>query len=73
MIRRPHPLLWGARSFSPIGCQSGPAASAVERHFRVKLEDVVITGSLVPTKYPKPGDKLRFEAGRLGAVELQVE
>ena len=35
--------------------------------------DVVITGSLVTTKYPKPGDSIRFEAGALGAVELHVE
>ena len=35
--------------------------------------DVVITGSLVTTKYPKPGDRIRFEAGALGTVELRVE
>jgi len=35
--------------------------------------DVVITGSLVTTKYPKPGDLVRFEAGELGAVELHVD
>jgi 2-keto-4-pentenoate hydratase len=35
--------------------------------------DVVITGSLVTTKYPKAGDRIRFEAGDLGAVELRVE
>ncbi len=35
--------------------------------------DVVITGSLVTSKFPKAGDLLRFEAGELGAVELQVE
>ena len=35
--------------------------------------DVVITGSLVTTKYPNAGDRIRFAAGELGAVELQVE
>jgi 2-keto-4-pentenoate hydratase len=35
--------------------------------------DIVITGSLVATKYPKAGDRLRFDAGPLGAVELQIE
>ena len=35
--------------------------------------DVVITGSLVTSKFPKAGDRLRFEAGALGAVELQVD
>ena len=35
--------------------------------------DVVITGSLVQTQYPKAGDLVRFDAGALGAVELQVD
>jgi 2-keto-4-pentenoate hydratase len=34
--------------------------------------DVVITGSLVTSKFPKAGDLIRFEAGALGAVELEV-
>lgn len=34
--------------------------------------DVVITGSLVTSKYPKAGDRVSFEAGSLGAVELSV-
>ena len=34
------------REFRVREIVSGPAASAVERHFRVKLEDVVITGSM---------------------------
>ncbi|MEO8144012.1 MAG: fumarylacetoacetate hydrolase family protein [Betaproteobacteria bacterium] len=34
--------------------------------------DVVITGSLIASKFPKAGDRIRFEAGALGAVELQV-
>jgi 2-keto-4-pentenoate hydratase len=35
--------------------------------------DVVITGSLVTSKFPKAGDLVRFEAGPLGAVALAVE
>ena len=35
--------------------------------------DVVITGSLVTSQFPKAGDRLRFEAGALGAVELSVD
>jgi 2-keto-4-pentenoate hydratase len=35
--------------------------------------DVVITGSLVTSKFPKAGDHIRFEAGALGSVELQVD
>ncbi|MCC6210260.1 MAG: fumarylacetoacetate hydrolase family protein [Burkholderiales bacterium] len=34
--------------------------------------DVVITGSIVTSKFPKPGDLVRFEADALGAVELRV-
>jgi 2-keto-4-pentenoate hydratase len=34
--------------------------------------DIVITGSLVTSKFPQAGDRIRFEAGALGAVELQV-
>ena len=34
--------------------------------------DVVITGSLVTSKFPKAGDLVRFEAGALGSVELYV-
>lgn len=35
--------------------------------------DIVITGSLVTTKFPKAGDHIRFEAGALGSVELAVD
>ncbi len=35
--------------------------------------EVVITGSLVTSKFPKAGDKLRFEAGALGAIDLRVD
>jgi 2-keto-4-pentenoate hydratase len=35
--------------------------------------DVVITGSLVTSKFPKAGDRIRFEAGQLGSVELSVD
>lgn len=35
--------------------------------------DVVITGSLVTSKYPKAGDLVRFEVDSLGAVELRLE
>jgi len=40
------------------------------RHLR--RGDVVITGSLVTSKFPRPGDRLSFEAGALGSVELAV-
>jgi len=34
--------------------------------------DLVITGSLVTSKFPSAGDRLRFDAGALGSVELDV-
>lgn len=34
--------------------------------------DVVITGSLVTSKFPRPGDLVCFDAGALGSVELRV-
>lgn len=38
----------------------------------LRAGDVVITGSLVTSKFPQAGDHLRFEADALGAIELQV-
>jgi len=35
--------------------------------------DVVITGSMVASVFPRPGQTIRFDAGPLGAVELQVD
>lgn len=35
--------------------------------------DVVITGSIVTSKYPKAGDRIGFDLGALGAVELRVD
>jgi 2-keto-4-pentenoate hydratase len=35
--------------------------------------DVVLTGSLVTSKFPKPGDRMAFELEGLGAAEVLVE
>ena len=35
--------------------------------------DVVITGSMVASVFPQPGQAIRFDAGPLGTVELQVD
>lgn len=35
--------------------------------------DVVITGSLVTSKFPNAGDSVRFDAAALGSVELAVD
>ena len=37
------------------------------------FRDVVITGSVITTKTPKPGDLIRFSVDRLGDVELTVD
>jgi 2-keto-4-pentenoate hydratase len=34
--------------------------------------DVVITGSLVASQFPRAGDRLQFDAGPLGVIELAV-
>jgi 2-keto-4-pentenoate hydratase len=53
------------------------ALTWVANHLRgrgrqLRRGDVVITGSLVRSQFPRAGDLLRFEAGALGAVELRV-
>jgi 2-keto-4-pentenoate hydratase len=49
-------------------------AEHLARHGRGLLRgDVVITGSLVRSAYPKPGDWLLFALEGLGSVELHVE
>ena len=35
--------------------------------------DIVITGSLVKTYFAQPGDRIHFDAGELGSVELAVK
>jgi 2-keto-4-pentenoate hydratase len=35
--------------------------------------DVVITGSIITSKFVKAGDLIRFDLEHLGTVELQVE
>ena len=37
------------------------------------FRDVVITGSIITTKNVQPGDLVRFEVDRLGAVELRID
>ena len=43
------------------------------RGLGLRRGDVVITGSLVTSKFPKAGDVVRFEAGALGSVELHLD
>lgn len=57
----------------PLDALAWLANNLASRGLGLWRGDVVITGSLVTTKYPRPGDSIRFEAGALGAVELRVE
>ena len=57
----------------PLEALAWVANNLAARGFGLWRGDVVITGSIVTSKFPKPGDLVRFEAGPLGAVELRVE
>ena len=57
----------------PLDAMTWIANHLASRGLGLWRGDVVITGSLVTSKFPKAGDVVRFEAGALGAVELAVE
>ena len=57
----------------PLEALAWVANNLAARGLGLWRSDVVITGSLVASQFPKAGDKLRFEAGALGAVELSVD
>ena len=57
----------------PLDALAWVANNLASRGLGLWRGDVVITGSLVTTKYPKPGDLVRFDAGDLGAVQLHVD
>jgi 2-keto-4-pentenoate hydratase len=56
----------------PLAALAWVANHLASRGRRLRKGDVVITGSLVRSQFPRAGDLLRFEAGPLGAVELRV-
>ena len=56
----------------PFAALAWVANHLARRGQRLRSGDIVITGSLVTSKFPQAGDRIRFEAGALGAVELQV-
>ena len=56
----------------PLAALQWVANHLAGRGRALRRGDVVISGSLVTSKFPKAGDHLRFEAGELGAVELRV-
>lgn len=54
------PLLWLATHLAGRGAG-------------LRAGDVVMTGSIVPTRFPSTGDRYRFSLGTLGAVDIVVE
>jgi 2-keto-4-pentenoate hydratase len=56
----------------PLAALTWVANHLRARGRRLRRGDLVITGSLVRSQFPRAGDLLRFDAGALGAVELQV-
>lgn len=56
----------------PLAALAWVANHLASRGAGLRSGDVVITGSLVTSKFPQPGDRVRFEMGELGSVELQV-
>ena len=57
----------------PLDALAWLANNLASRGLGLWRGDVVITGSLVTSKFPKPGDLVRFDAGALGSVELKVD
>lgn len=56
----------------PLAAVQWVANHLASRGTGLRRGDLVISGSLVTSKFPGAGDLLRFEAGELGAVELRV-
>lgn len=56
----------------PLAALQWVANHLTGRRRGLRRGDLVISGSLLTSKFPKAGDTLRFEAGELGAVELRV-
>ena len=57
----------------PLNALAWIANNLASRGLGLWRGDVVITGSLVTSKFPKAGDVIRFEAGALGSVEMRVD
>lgn len=57
----------------PLEALAWLANNLAARGLGLWRSDVVMTGSLITSKTPKPGDRLRFAVDGLGAAELAVE
>lgn len=56
----------------PLAALAWVANHLADRGLGLRRGDIVITGSLVTSKFPQSGDRVRFDAGALGSVELRV-
>jgi len=56
----------------PFAALAWLANHLASRGHGLRSGDIVITGSIVPSKFPQARDRIRFEAGALGSVELHV-
>jgi 2-keto-4-pentenoate hydratase len=57
----------------PLEALAWLANNLASRGLGLWRSDVVITGSLIASWFAAPGEALRFDAGPLGSVELQVD
>ena len=57
---------------SPLAALAWIANHLRGRGRSLRRGDIVITGSLVASQFPRAGDLLQFDAGALGAIELAV-
>jgi len=57
----------------PFEALAGVANNLASRGEGLWRSDLVITGSLVKSHFARAGDRVRFDAGALGTVELQVD
>ncbi len=62
-------IAWAIRSTRSPGSPTISLPSAA----RLLRSDVVITGSIITSKFVKAGDRVRFDLEQLGNVELQVD
>lgn len=56
----------------PLAALAWVAGHLASRGQGLAAGDTIICGSLVTSKFPQAGDRIRFDAGPLGAVELSV-
>ena len=57
----------------PFEALAWVANNLARRGQALRAGEFVITGSLVTSKFPEPGDRVRFELDAIGAIEMRVE